>query len=177
MHKVGNLDHSTLFSLKQFINGALPIEVKWALIFTVFSIFWVLGEKFLGLHDNLINKHVYLTQLFVIPVIGIYFFALLDKRKRDFGNNMSYKQGLITGIYITAYVTMVSPFIQYITLEVISPDYLRHAISYNVSTGLLSQHEAEQYFNLKNYIIQSMTGVAVVGNTISIVAALFVKTT
>lgn len=89
---------------------------------------------------------------------------------------MTYKQGLITGVQITACITILCPLIQFINLGLISPDYFSNAIFYNVSTGRFSQSEAEMYFSLKNYVIQSMTGITVIGNTTAIITAYLTKT-
>jgi len=38
-------------------------------------------EKLVGLHDQHIDKHQYITMLYSVVAISLYVFALLDKRK------------------------------------------------------------------------------------------------
>jgi hypothetical protein len=62
-------------------------------------------------------------------------FALLDKRKNFYNGVMTYKQGFITGLIITAIVTIFSPLTQWIISNVITPDYFKNVIQYSVETG------------------------------------------
>ncbi|MCH5600460.1 hypothetical protein [Niabella ginsengisoli] len=59
----------------------IKIEAKWALIFSVMVLVWMLLEKWSGLHDKYIDYHLYLTNLFAIPAIWIMVLALKDKKK------------------------------------------------------------------------------------------------
>ena len=47
----------------------MKIEIKWALIFSVMGLLWMLLEKLSGLHGKYIDYHQYLTNLFAIPAI------------------------------------------------------------------------------------------------------------
>ena len=165
--------------MKQYANEIFrhpgSVEVKWAFIFMGISFIWMLGEKVFGLHDLYIDKHFQYTQFFLMPVILTYVLALRDKRRAECSMMMTYKEGLVAGVQISALITILTPFIQLINLELISPGFFEKAIEYNVSVGRFSQAEAERYFSLKNFIIQSMTGVTVVGNSASIVTAYFTK--
>ena len=75
------------------------------------TLIWMLLEKLAGLHDEHIDKH------------AIYVFSLLDKRKKFYKGAMTYKQGFISGLVITAIVTVLSPLSQYITPTIITPEY------------------------------------------------------
>lgn len=88
---------------------------------------------------------------------------------------MSYKQGFISGLIITLVVVILSPLSQYITSTYITPDYFQNVIAYSVSSGQMEQQAAEEYFNLKNYMIQSMMGAAVMGLITAAVVAFFVR--
>ncbi len=154
----------------------IKIELKWGIIFALAGLLWMLLERLAGLHDAHIDLHPYLTNLFVLPAIAIYVFALRDKRKNDYGGSMSYKQGFITGLVISLIVTVLSPLTQFITATIITPDYFNNVIAYSVSTGLMEQDAAEAYFNLNNYIIQSLIAAPIMGIITSAIVALFVKT-
>ena len=149
------------------------IEIKWAVIFLIMSLLWVWVEKLYGLHGPKIEKHYLYTQLFIIPTILIYVFALREKRRKEFISGMNYRQGLITGLYVSAFITMLSPLIQLIIFEVITPGFFDSAIQYAASSGKFTQTGAESYYCLRNFILQSMTGSVVIGNTASIVIPFF----
>jgi hypothetical protein len=59
----------------------LKIEIKWAIIFSLMSLLWMLLEKVSGLHGRYIDYHLYLTNLFAIPAIIVMVMALKDKRR------------------------------------------------------------------------------------------------
>ena len=130
------------------------IEIKWALIFIVMMLSWMVLERVTGLHDVHIDKHYIYTNFVAILAIIVYVLALLDKRKNFYSGVMSYKQGFMAGLIITLIVTAFSPLTQYITSTIISPDYFANVINYSVTEGLMTQTEAEAYFNIKSYLVQ-----------------------
>lgn len=155
----------------------IKTEMKWALIFVIMSVIWMLLEKLAGLHSTHIDKHMYLTNLYAIPAIIIYVLALKDKKKKDYNNEMTYKQGLASGLLITAIVALFSPLTQWITSTMITPEYFPNVIAYSLETGYYqSLEEAEAYFNLKNYMVQSVVGAIIMGVLTSAIVAHFVRT-
>lgn len=154
----------------------IKIEIKWALIFVGMSLLWMLLEKLVGLHSTHIDKHMYFTNLVAIPAILIYVFALIDKKKNAYEGHMTFKQGFISGLIITAIVALFSPLTQWITSTLITPEYFPNVIAYSVESGYhKSLEEAEAYFNLKNYIMQSFIGAIVMGILTSAIVAFFVR--
>ncbi|PZX56712.1 DUF4199 domain-containing protein [Algoriphagus chordae] len=153
----------------------IKIEIKWAIIFILMMLAWMVFEKSMGWHDEKIADHAAMTNWVAIPSIAIYIFALLDKRKNFYHGVMSYKQGFIAGLVITLIVAILSPLTQYITSEFITPDYFTNVSKYAVEMGKMTSAEAEEYFNLKSYIIQSMIGALVMGLLTSAIVAIFVK--
>ena len=135
----------------------------------------MLLEKLAGLHDEHIDKHPIFTNFIAIPAIAIYVFALLDKRKNFYKGEMTYKQGFITGLIITAIVTFLSPLTQYITSTVITPEYFPNMISYSVETGKLTQEAAKEYFNLKNYLLEVIIGTPIMGILTTAIVAIFTR--
>lgn len=152
------------------------IEIKWGVIFTIASLLWMFMEKQLGWHDELIEKQAIYTNFFGIVAIVIYVLALLDKRKNFFNGVMTWQQGFVSGMIISVVVAILSPLAQYISLEIISPEYFDNLISYAVENGRMTQENAEAYFNLKSYIIQSFFFALVVGIVTSAIVALFIRT-
>ncbi len=153
------------------------IEIKWALMFVVMSLLWMLLEKLFGLHSTHIDKHMYLTNLFAIPAILVYVLALKEKKKSYFNDKMTYLQGFVSGLIITLIVALLSPLTQWITSTIITPEYFPNVIAYSVETGYHSSlEEAQAYFSLENYIIQSVVGAIVMGVVTSAIVAFFVRT-
>lgn len=154
----------------------IKIEIKWALIFILMTLVWMLLEKLAGLHSTHIDKHAIITNLIAIPAVGIYLFALLEKRNRFYKGIMTYKQGFVCGLIITIIITVFSPLTQFITSTIITPEYFPNVIKYAVAEGEMTQTEAENYFNLKNYIIQGLIGAFAMGILTTAIIAFFVKT-
>jgi len=137
---------------------------------------WMVLEKAVGLHNTHIDKHMYLTNLFAIPAILVYVLALKDKKKNFYNGQMTYKQGFLSGLIITIIVALLAPLTQWITSTVITPEYFPNVIAHSVETGYHSSlEEAEAYFNLKNYMVQSVIGALVMGIITTAVVALFVR--
>lgn len=153
----------------------VKIEIKWALIFVLMMLVWMVFERLFGLHDTYIEKHPVFTNFVAIPSIAIYVLALMDKRDNFYQGRMTYLQGLVSGLIITLIVTIFSPLTQVITSLVITPHYFQNAIDFAVSDGKMTQTEAENYFNLKSYIIQGLIGAPVMGLLTSLVVAIFTR--
>lgn len=153
----------------------LKIEIKWALVFVFTSIIWMLLERLSGLHSQHIDKHAFYTNFFAIPAILVYIFALRDKRNNFYNGFITYKQAFVSGLFITLIVTIINPLSQYIISTIISPHYFANAIEYAVETGELTPDAAQEYFNLKSYILQGFIGVPVMGIVTTAILALFIK--
>lgn len=153
----------------------IKIEIKWAIIFALMTLLWMVLERSVGLHDTHIDKHAVYTNFIAIPAISVYVFALLDKRKNFYHGKMTYLQGFICGLIITLFVTVLSPLTQYITSTIITPDYFENAIAYGVSTGKITPEAAEDYFNLENYIIQGLIGAPFMGLITTALVAIFTR--
>lgn len=151
------------------------IEIKWGVLFILVGLIWMVFEKAMGWHDVHIDQHATYS-MFIAPIaIAIYVFALLDKKRNFYGGRMSYMQGLVSGLIVTGVVVILSPLSQYITSTYITPEYFNNVIAYSVSSRQMEQQAAEEYFNLKSYIIQSTIFAAVMGLITSAVVAIFVR--
>lgn len=151
------------------------IEIKWSIIFIIMMLLWMVMERIVGLHDVHIDKHAIYTNFVAIPAIIVYVLALLDKRKNFYDGKMTYMQGFISGIIISIIVTIFSPLTQYITSTIITPDYFANVINYSVSQGMMTQTEAEEYFNLKSYMIQVLIGTPIMGIVTAAIVAIFTR--
>jgi len=153
------------------------LEMKWAVLFMVMTLLWMVLEKLVGLHSTHIDLHLYLTNLYAIPAILVYVFALKEKKKKDFNGQMTFKQGLFSGLIITLMITVFAPLTQWIISTIITPEYFPNVIAHSVETGYHSSlKEAQAYFNLKNYIVQSTIGTLLMGIVTTLIVAFFLKT-
>lgn len=150
-------------------------EIKWGIAFTLVALLWMVFEKAMGWHGPKIDQHPVMTNLFAPLAIALYVFALRDKRNKDLGGEMTWKQGFVSGLIVTAVITILSPISQLITHFVITPEYFPHAIRYAVESGKLTQEQAESYFNLSSYLYQSVIGALVMGVLTAAIVAYFLR--
>ncbi len=151
------------------------IEIKWAILFVLMSLLWMLSEKMLGLHSTHIDKHALYTNFIAIPAIAIYVFALLEKRKLFYQGKMTYLQGFVSGVLISLIVMVFSPLTQYITFEWITPQYFTNAIDFVVREKKMTQEEAANFYTLQSYIVQGLMGAPIMGLMTTAIVAIFTK--
>jgi len=148
-----------------------------AVIFSVMALVWMLLEKLSGLHGKYIDYHHYLTNLFVIPAIIVIVMALKNKKKTFYGGQMSYKQGLISGIILSVLIALFSPLTQWITSFVITPEYFPIVVKRSVELGYYkTTADAEAQFNYKNYAVQGFIGALGMGIVTTAIAMIFIRT-
>ena len=155
----------------------IKIEIKWAIIFSIVGLLWMLLEKLSGLHGKYIDYHLYLTNLFAIPAIWMMVLALKEKKEKYYAGNMTYLQGLISGIILSAFIALLSPLTQWITSYVITPEYFPNVIKRSVEIGYYSTtEEAQANFNYENYAIQGAIFAFIIGAVTTAIAMIFIRT-
>jgi hypothetical protein len=155
----------------------IKIEIKWAVIFSAVGLLWMVLEKLCGLHDQYIDYHVYLTNLFAIPAIWVMVLALKDKKQNSYAGKMTYLQGLVSGIILSIIISLISPLTQWITSYMITPSYFANVIPRSVELGYYQTiAEAQANFNYKNYAMQGMVGALVMGILTTAIAMIFLRT-
>ena len=155
----------------------IKIEIKWAIIFSIVGLLWMLLEKLSGLHGKYIDYHLYLTNLFAIPAIWMMVLALIEKKEKYYTGNMTYLQGLISGIILSAFIALLSPLTQWITSYVITPEYFPNVIKRSVEIGYYSTtEEAQANFNYENYAIQGAIFAFIIGAVTTAIAMIFIRT-
>lgn len=153
------------------------IEIKWAVLFSVMTLLWMLLEKLTGLHSTYIDYQIYLTNLFAIPAVWFFVLALKDKKKNCYGGKITYKQGLISGIILSVLIALISPLTQWITSYVITPEYFPNVIKRSVELGYYkTTADAEANFNYKSYAIQGALGALGMGIVTTLIVMLFLRT-
>lgn len=155
----------------------IKIEFKWAIIFSLVGLLWMVLEKISGLHGKYIDYHLYLTNLFAIPAIIVMVMALKDKKKNFYNGQMTYNQGLISGIILSVIIALISPLTQWITSYVITPEYFPNVIKRSVEIGYFkTTAEAEANFNYPNYAKQGAISALIMGVVTTAIAMIFIQT-
>lgn len=154
LHFVVNLNNQiNSYQMKKF-----TIEFKWAIISIIIFLAWMTLEKQLGYHNEKIKWQMVFTMLYIFPSFLLYFFALRDKKKNYYHNQMNWRQGFISSIVISFIIAVFSPITQFITHEFISPQFFDRLIKLSVETKRMTSEQAQSYFNLSAYIWQSISG-------------------
>jgi hypothetical protein len=152
------------------------IEIKWGVIFSIVGLLWMFFEKSMGWHGEKIADHQSYTLFFFPIAVLIYIIALIEKRK-SLDGKMSWKEGFISGILIGFVISMLAPLTQYITHNLISPDYFDNIINYAIQNPQgASEDQLKSYFTLGNYIKMAMIQAPIAGAITSAIISLFLKT-
>lgn len=160
----------SVYSMKKFAT-----EIKWGIRYAFLWIFWLFIEKRFGYYEAKISDHALYSMLFIFVTIFVYYVAIKEKKKDFFKDNMSWKQGVTTGIFLTIVITVLTPVCQIIFHKAIAPEFFPNMIEYSISKGN-SRETATAYFNLSSYIIQSIFATLSFGVVLSAVVALFLQT-
>jgi membrane protease YdiL (CAAX protease family) len=151
------------------------VEIKWGIRYAFIWLFWLFIEKNSGYYEAKISDHALYSLLFIFITLFVYFVAVKEKKNEFFKGEMSWKQGCITGIFLTVVMTVLTPFCQIIFHKAIAPEFSPNMIEFSVSKGN-SRETAENYFNLPSYILQSVFGTLSLGVVLSAIVALFLQT-
>lgn len=150
-------------------------EAKWSVIFFSTTILWMLFEKMMGWHGERVADHANFSIIYDGLFISVYVFAFWDKRRLTGFNSFSWTKGFKFGMVITSFFTLLSPLIQTITHKLISPDFFPNIIELAVKHDLLTLAEAQNKFNLGNYILENIIGTFALGTICSILLAFVFK--
>jgi len=153
----------------------IKTEFKWTIIFILMSMLWIYLEKVTGLHHEYIEYHPIYTNLYAIPAILIYVFALREKKQKFFNGKMTYKNAFISGLILTLMISLLSPLSTYASVEYISPDFFTNAIEKSVELEMMTRPEALDYFNTQNYMLQSLMFGPVFGIVTTAIVSIFVR--
>lgn len=152
------------------------IEFTWAVIYTLASLLWTVLEEAMGFHDEYVGGQMTFVWLFGLVAIPVYFFAIRDKRNNFYNRKANWTQLFLSGAIISVFVALMSPLTQYISLNLISPDFIRNSINYFVSSGKMKAEKAELFFSFRSLVLQAVSNGISIGVIISALAALFLKT-
>ncbi len=148
----------------------MKIEIKWGLIFSVVQLLWLALEYAVGLHDKYISMHPYLTLLFIFPAFVMMILAIAEKR-RALGGRINFNQAFLCGLGVSVVVSLLAPLFQFIFYRFINPDFFGNMIDNAIGAGRATLEQANNYFNLKSYMLQASMGAIVAGVLTSLILA------
>lgn len=151
------------------------IEIKWGVLFILALLLWMYAERLFGIHDKHIDQHPLVSSFFALVALCLYLLALYDKRKNYYNGRMNWRQGFVAGLVMTLVIAILSPLAQYVISRFISPEFFPNMIRYSVETGEMTRDQAETYFGLENYMIQSVLFAIVSGVLTSAITALIMR--
>ncbi len=151
------------------------IEIKWAIISLIIFLAWMTLEKKLGYHDTNIKWQPVFNLLYVFPTFILYLLALLEKKKKYYQDQMSWKQGIISAIIISFIIVFFSPVTQFIIHEFISPNFLENTINYTVISKKLTLAEAKEYTTLTSSIWKNISDGLSFGVVIGAIVAYLIQ--
>lgn len=151
------------------------IEFKWAIIFTIAILCWMLLEKTMGWHDERIVDRSWFTLFFIPFAILLYLSSTREKRRRVYNRKMTWIQAFVSGLILTVFIALLSPLAQFITHNYFTPEYFNNVSEYSVTNDLMTRTRANDIFNINNYIWQSIFGALGLGIATSAIVAFFVR--
>lgn len=151
------------------------IELKWAVIFSITLLCWILFEKTMEWDTEGFEDFWWLTLLFAPFAILMYLLALREKRRRVFGGEMTWLQGFTSGLIISVFVALLSPLTEYVAYNFFTPGNFNTVSESSVTNNLMSRTKINDLLNINNYRWKSAFGLFGFGVLNSVIAAFFVK--
>jgi len=151
-------------------------ELKWGIRYIFVYLAWILLEKYTGTYDAKIDNYFLLSLLFYVLAFLIYLVALKDKKENYYNNNMEWKQGCASGIYLTIVIAILMPFAQVIMHKAIAPEFFPNMIRRSLASKNSNAEAVRSYFNLSGYIWQSIFMTLSIGTVYSAIVARFLQT-
>ena len=156
--------------MKQF-----SIEFKWAFNFFIASMLWMMIEKTLGYHDEKIQYQPLFSMLFGLVTIGIYIFALREKKVKFYHNQMNWREGFVSGLTLSLVIGLFTTMIEYTKHHVISPYYLETMQNIIIEQKKMTPENAGNFFTFSNTLSQSIFYVISFGSVLAAVVSLVIK--
>lgn len=155
----------------------LKIQIRYAVLITLLMLLWLSLEYMIGLQDEYVAYHPYVTMLaLIIPVYGIRK-ALKDIQDEE-PRPLPFRQAFMIGFIITIMAAVLSIPTQLIFHQLINPDFFQNMKDYAVKHAAELNEDVEKakrtadlYFNLSSYILQAVIGTLISGTLISLALA------
>jgi len=158
-------------------------ELIAGILIALGTFIWFCLEYVSGLQDRYIDYHLYITNFaFLIPLIGIHW--SLKKRFYSFApGEFQMKDGLMSGVIVSVTAAFLTLPLLWGFFTYINPDFFNSMIAGAVKHAMLDGgntiraiQDAQDYFKLDSYLIQTFTGTLMFGLLISLIVSFrFVK--
>jgi len=152
------------------------IEIKWGIRYIFFYLGWVFLEKYTGVYDENIGNYFLYSLLFYVFAFLIYILAIKEKKEHFFANKMEWKQGCISGIFLTIVISLLMPLAQIAIHKGIAPEFFPNMIAKSLQSKNADPEAIKSYFNLMSYMWQSIFTTLSVGFVYSAIVARFLRT-
>ena len=151
------------------------IEIKWGIRYIFVVLAWVLLEKYTGAYAHHIDYYFLYSLGFYVLAFLMYLLAIKEKKESYFQNAMEWKQGCVSGIYMTIVIALLMPFAQIIIHNAIAPEFFPNMIQRALASKNSKPDAIKAYFSLSAYIWQSIFMVLSVGVVYSAIVARFLR--
>ncbi len=101
----------------------MKTELKYGVIIALASAVWLIAVDLAGLHDKYIEYlNTIMWLAYAIPIAGL-FFAIKDKRDKDYKGYISYGQCVKSGIIISLIQGILGAIVQVVFILFINPNF------------------------------------------------------
>jgi hypothetical protein len=145
-------------------------EIKFGIMLSLCMLIWITLEFLVGLHTIYIDMHPYSSILFLV-VTALFLYFGVKKRKAEIDGAFRYSQAFLSSFNIVIVAVLLSPLVNYLFHTFINPDFFTSMIEKSVSSMLMTEDKALEYFNLKSYIQQGIVGGLISGSFLSLIIA------
>ena len=152
------------------------IELKWAIIYTIMFLVWILLEKTLGWHEEGTANKQWLTLFFLPFAIAMYWLAMKETRRRVYKKVITWRQCFMSGVLMAVFVAMLSPIAVYVIQNFITPENFETVANKSVTNTLLKIEQANDLLNIDNYRWQTAIGAFGIGVITALISASILKT-
>ena len=152
------------------------IEIKWGIRYIFAYLTWIIIEKSIGIYTDKIDDYFFSSLLFYLVGFLIYIFAINNKKKDFFNNNMDWKQGCVSGIFLSIVIALLMPLCQVSIHKAIAPEFFPNMIKHTLASGKIKPEVANDNYNLKAYIYQSVFFSLSIGVVYGAIVSSFLKT-
>jgi hypothetical protein len=149
-------------------------EIKFGIILSFTTLFWITLEFLVGLHTIYLEMHSYSSIIFLVVTAYILYFGV-RKRKTEMNEALRFSRAFLSSFNIVIVAVLLSPIVNYLFHTFINPDFFTSMINKSVSSMMMTEDKAMEYFNLKSYIQQGIVGGLISGSFLSLIIAFILR--
>lgn len=148
-------------------------EFKWSAVFMLGMIVWIFAERLVGLHQEHLNRLADSRHALMIVLACCHLACLHEKRKKQYGDQMRYWDGLVSCFVLTVLVLIALLPVNYIVHTVISPDLRFNRTQYEIANSQFAYQEVLVRNTLANRNVDCLTQFILYGLGLSLTLPLF----